>query len=198
MTGVWHTLWYSIFGWLIREHLSVIWCCCPSVPGPYSGFSHIWDIKFEVLSVYFAQDLWRTAATSDMTSSMKMLSSTSLWPREWRHTPTFFFSWLPQLRCHWLNESFCFGLFCPCSTCFTGITWPLVMTATAAFSASCAWSMQCSTKVTCWRTWTLCVTATLWLSMLVHWLFVMFFLPLSSPCFYDIILCAIEFLYILT
>lgn len=67
-------------------------------------------------------------------------------------------------------------------SCFTGIIWPLEMIATAAFSVSCAWSMPCSMKVTCWRTWTLCVTATSWLLMLVHWLFVMYFIPQSFVC----------------
>lgn len=69
-------------------------------------------------------------------------------------------------------KHFCFIPLFLSLICFTGITWPSVTIATAAFSVSCVWSTLCLMKVTCWRTWTLCATATLWPLTLVHLQFV--------------------------
>lgn len=89
--------------------------------------------------------------------------------RAWSNVPL-----TPQLK---------FRFWFACLFCFPATTWPSETKATAAFFVSCLWSMPCLMKVTCWRTWTLCATATSCLLTLVHWHFVMYFLPPSSVYF---------------
>lgn len=81
--------------------------------GIFFKFDSFSVFRLMFLSLYSAQDPWRTAATSDTASLMKMMSSMSLWPREQLHTPaTFLFcleGWSHQPTWTWSEWvlSFC-------------------------------------------------------------------------------------------